>query len=65
MIIKITGMTCGHCAAAVEKSLAKVPGVSKVTEVSINDGIARIEGTPDPAQVIAALADEGYAAQIV
>lgn len=28
--IKISGMTCGHCAAHVEEELAELPGVSDI-----------------------------------
>ena len=28
-IIEVTGMHCGHCAAAVEQALAALPGVKK------------------------------------
>lgn len=27
--LKVNGMSCGHCKAAVEEAAAKVPGVSK------------------------------------
>ncbi len=29
--IKVKGMSCGHCAAAVTKALQGLPGVSEVT----------------------------------
>jgi copper chaperone len=65
MNIKITGMTCGHCVKAVTEALAKVPGVKEVKDVSLKDGIARVEGTPDPQQLIAAVKEEGYAATLL
>jgi copper chaperone len=65
MNLKISGMTCGHCVKAVTEALAKVPGVKQVKDVNINDGIAQIEGTPDPQQLIAAVKNEGYAATIL
>jgi len=33
--LEITGMTCGHCVAAVKKALAAVPGVAEV-EVTLS-----------------------------
>jgi len=33
--LAITGMTCGHCVAAVKKALAAVPGVDAV-EVTLS-----------------------------
>jgi copper chaperone len=60
--LKIEGMTCGHCAKAVERALAGVPGVDRVVEVSVDRGAASIEGNADPAALIAAIEEEGYKA---
>lgn len=62
--LKVEGMTCGHCVAAVNQALAQVPGVERVVEVSLERGEAVLDGAPDPAQVIAAIEDEGYRAQV-
>jgi copper chaperone CopZ len=35
--IKVKGMSCGHCAAAVTKALEGLPGVSKV-DVDVASG---------------------------
>ncbi|SMF27646.1 Copper chaperone CopZ [Tistlia consotensis] len=61
--LKIEGMTCGHCTAAVEKALAKVPGVSRVQEVSLDRGEARVEGEASTDALIAAVENEGYEAR--
>ena len=42
--LKIDGMTCGHCTAAVERALGKVPGVTRVREVNRERGEATVEG---------------------
>ncbi len=63
--LKIDGMTCGHCVAAVSRALAQVPGVERVVEVSLERGEAIVEGHPDAGQAIAAVVDEGYAACLV
>jgi len=63
--IKIEGMTCGHCAAAVEKALAQVPGVSRVVEVSVERGEALVEGEATAEQLISAITEEGYSAQLI
>ena len=60
--LKIEGMSCGHCAEAVRKALAAVHGVREVTEVSVEQGSARIEGDADPKLLIAAVEEEGYKA---
>lgn len=36
--IKVKGMSCGHCAAAVTKALESLPGVSEV-QVDLNSGM--------------------------
>ena len=30
IILNVSGMSCGHCKAAVEKAVGALPGVSKV-----------------------------------
>jgi len=62
--LKVEGMTCGHCVGAVNQALARVPGVDRVVEVSLARGEALVEGQPDPAQVVAALFEAGYQAQV-
>ena len=42
--LKVDGMTCGHCVAAVSRALAQVPGVERVVEVSLERGEAILEG---------------------
>lgn len=61
--LNITGMTCGHCVKAVEKALSAVPGVQKVA-VSLEEGKATVEGSADTQAMIAAVAEEGYSAQV-
>lgn len=58
--IKIEGMTCGHCTAAVEKALSGVPGVEKVVAVSLETGIATIKGTVAADALAVAIRDAGY-----
>jgi len=41
--LHVTGMTCDHCATAIEKALTVLPGVS--AHVSYAEGIARVEST--------------------
>jgi len=60
--LKVSGMTCGHCAHAVTAALQKVPGVTAV-EVRVEHGRARVEGDAKPEALIAAVADAGYGAQ--
>lgn len=61
--LAISGMTCNHCVRTVAATLAKVPGVTRVAEVSLDRREAIVEGTPDLAVLVAALADEGFEAR--
>ena len=59
--LKIDGMTCGHCVAAVKKALEKVPGVT-AAQVELASGRARVEGEPSLDALLVAVQDEGYRA---
>lgn len=61
--LKIEGMTCGHCANAVRRALAAVPGVKDVVEVDVARGVALVEGEADTGALIAAIEEEGYTAR--
>jgi copper chaperone len=61
--LKITGMTCGHCVSAVTGALKGVKGVT-AAEVDLKSGSAVVEGTADPAALVAAVAEEGYQAAV-
>ena len=56
---KIKGMMCAHCQANVEKNLAAIEGVEKVT-VDLASGIAYIEGDVKPEVIIAKIEQLGY-----
>ncbi|MBS3933015.1 MAG: cation transporter [Truepera sp.] len=64
MELKITGMTCGHCQAAVKSALESVAGVEAV-HVDLKNGYAKIEGSADMARLLAAVEAEGYQATVV
>jgi copper chaperone len=60
--LSITGMTCGHCVAAVKKALKAVPGVEEA-EVTLAPPCAVV--TCDPSRTTGemltkATAEEGY-----
>lgn len=60
--LAITGMTCGHCVAAVKKTLAAVPGVEGV-EVTLSPPRAVVSCAPSRTNVemlTKATAEEGY-----
>ena len=62
--LQVSGMTCGHCAAAVEKALRNQGGVRNAT-VHLDAGAAEVEYEERevaPEQLIAAITEEGYTA---
>ncbi|HEX2863839.1 MAG TPA: heavy metal-associated domain-containing protein [Deinococcales bacterium] len=62
IVLKIEGMTCGHCQAAVAQSLNQVPGV-RSARVNLRLGEAHVEGEAlTPAGLIAAVEAQGYGA---
>lgn len=63
--LRVTGMTCGHCEAAVNKALAQVPGVERVVSVDRTRQEAVVDGQPDAAALVLAVRDEGYQAEVL
>lgn len=60
--LKVTGMTCGHCVAAVTKALEAIPGVEKA-DVSLEKAQAVVSGEADQQAMIDAVKEEGYEAE--
>jgi copper chaperone len=60
--LKVSGMTCGKCEEHVRRALARVPGVTKVGEVSREKGRAVVEGEAKVEALVAAVKDAGYEA---
>ncbi|HVS02508.1 MAG TPA: heavy-metal-associated domain-containing protein [Thermoanaerobaculia bacterium] len=64
--LEIEGMSCDHCVRAVTGALEGVTGVERA-EVDLQAGRARVEHDPLRAgvdQLLAAVAEEGYAAHL-
>ena len=59
--LRIEGMNCSHCSAAVTRALQGVAGVQRAS-VDLASGTAVVEGVVDMALLVAAVADEGYRA---
>jgi len=60
--LAVRGMTCGHCVAAVKKSLEELPGVAQVA-VTLEPPRATVTFDPSKATVEAmtkATEEEGY-----
>ena len=62
--LMITGMTCQHCERAVSEALAVVPGVDEVVDVSHECDEATVEGSPKLLDLISAVTEEGYEAEV-
>lgn len=59
IVLKIDGMTCGHCKNSVEKALLKVPGVTQ-SEVDLAHKQAVVIGTADRSSLAKAIEEAGY-----
>ncbi len=57
----VTGMSCAACSARVEKAVSALPGVDTCS-VSLLTNSMGVEGSVDPAAIIAAVEDAGYGA---
>ena len=64
VLLKIEGMTCGHCVMGVKDALAGVPGVAGPVEVDLKTGQARVDGAADPEALMAAVREEGFSATL-
>ncbi|MBE0431199.1 MAG: copper-translocating P-type ATPase [Dehalococcoidia bacterium] len=60
--LPVTGMTCASCAAAIEQSLAKLPGLARVSVnvASENVSIEYDPGRIDTRKLVDVIADAGY-----
>lgn len=56
---RVTGMSCGHCEAAVQTQVAQLAGVDNVT-ADASAGTLTVVGTIDEQALAAAVAHAGY-----
>ena len=64
--LRVTGMTCGHCQAKVEKALKGIHGVYSAI-VDLPDGEAEIDFNDDQVtteQLLSAINKAGYSAKV-
>lgn len=61
--LRVEGMSCGHCQAAVQRALASVPGVAHA-EVDLAKGQATVQCSTEVsgAELAEAVRSEGYEA---
>ncbi len=64
--LRVTGMTCDHCARTVEEVLSGVAGVQR-SNVSYEDGKAKVEvqDAVESAALVAAINAKGYGAELL
>jgi len=62
--LNVKGMTCQHCAMNVTKALESVDGV-KTVKVSVDDGLAVVDGTADTNRLIESVKNAGYEADAI
>jgi len=63
--LKISGMSCEHCARAVKEALEGVAGVTRVETLELESGLALVEGQVDPGALVTAVKATGYVAELV
>ncbi|HZL99640.1 MAG TPA: heavy metal-associated domain-containing protein, partial [Planctomycetota bacterium] len=59
VVVPVRGMTCGGCAATIERGLRQLPGV-ETASVSFASKTATVRGRVDEQAVIAAIGKLGY-----
>ena len=60
----ISGMSCGHCVAAVKSALDAAPGVV-VKDVAVGSATVALDAATDPDVALEAIREAGYSARIV
>ena len=60
-LIKIEGMSCGHCSARVEKMLSAIDGVTEaVVDLDAKNAIVSLSAEVSDERIIEAVDDAGY-----
>ena len=63
---RVSGMSCGHCEAAVRSEVAQIPGVGDVTVSATTGRLVVTSAQPiDAATVLGAVDEAGYEAVLV
>ena len=63
--LAITGMTCGSCAARIEKKLNRLDGVEASVNYATEAARVRVPEGTDPAELVAVVERTGYSAEVV
>ncbi|WP_145130222.1 heavy-metal-associated domain-containing protein [Pseudomonas sp. URMO17WK12:I11] len=62
-VFTVEGMTCGHCVKAVTQAVQALDSAAKV-DVDLASKQVRVHSSANPAQIRAAIEEEGYQAEI-
>lgn len=63
---QVSGMSCGHCEAAVQSEVAQIPGVQEVAVSAATGRLVVTSAQPiDPDAVLGAVDEAGYEAVLV
>ncbi len=58
----VTGMTCGHCEAAVTRAIKQLDGGAQVT-IEREQDLVKVDSTEPREAIAAAIREEGYAVE--
>ena len=59
-VIRIEGMSCGHCSARVEKALNALPGVNAQVNLEAKEATVTLSAAVDDQTLRQAIEDAGY-----
>lgn len=59
LVLKVKDMSCGHCAATIEKTVKGVDADARV-EINLAAKTVHVDGAADTAAIVAALDEAGY-----
>lgn len=59
LVLKVKDMSCGHCAATIEKTVKGVDADARV-EINLASKTVHVDGAADTAAIVAALDEAGY-----
>ena len=62
LTLKVSGMTCGHCAQTVTKAVEALPSVERAL-VDLKEGQVTVEGNAEESTIRQAIEDAGYEVQ--
>ncbi|QKE64243.1 heavy-metal-associated domain-containing protein [Aquipseudomonas campi] len=62
-ILKVSGMSCGHCVRAITQAVRALDDAAEV-QIDLAAGEVRVASRLSPQQLLQAVRDEGYGAEL-